>query len=366
LVFLSRYREPDDNILDSPCPEHVWFANQTAENACCTIALLNIVNNVPEIELGDHLRSFRRFTQAFTPPIRGSTISSWRLLKAIHNSFARKMDMLKLDMITKGEAEKWKKKKNRQAKSSAKHGNKAKHDNMGSIDDDDFPPVYHYVSFVPIKGELWRLDGMDPNPVNLGPITGKNWLDTATPLLRARMTLFEGIENEFSLLALVKDPLAAKRDALVSNVRMLQLLEQRLDDISPSWRDIFGISSRTSEESGRETTLTQGSKEFGITSDMVRRASVPEHRIKAISEDSDPNTLIDLWDRLQEKQVSLRESMRDQQKVSTLEHAADREKAEERRHEYSGYIYDHLKKLAENGVLEEIVKDVQQGKHSER
>jgi ubiquitin carboxyl-terminal hydrolase L5 len=162
--------ESDDGTSEDPCPDHVWFANQTAENACCTIALLNIVNNVSGVDLGEHLKSFKDFTQGFPPPLRGNAISNWRLLKSIHNSFARKMDMLKLDIATKKEVERWRRRKARAAKTTSKTSNERKNDALEFMDNEIYP-VYHYVGFVPIKGELWRLDGMDKNPVNLGTIS---------------------------------------------------------------------------------------------------------------------------------------------------------------------------------------------------
>lgn len=63
--------------------------SQTANNACASVALLNIVNNIPDIELGDHLQSFKDFTMPFTPALRGDAINNFEFVKRIHNSFAR-------------------------------------------------------------------------------------------------------------------------------------------------------------------------------------------------------------------------------------------------------------------------------------
>lgn len=58
-------------------------------NACATISLLNIVNNVPEHHLGEELRSFKHFTKDFTPALRGDAVGNFEFVKHIHNSFAR-------------------------------------------------------------------------------------------------------------------------------------------------------------------------------------------------------------------------------------------------------------------------------------
>ena len=63
--------------------------NQTSSNACASVALLNIVNNIPNIELGDHLRGFKDFTSDFSPALRGDAIANFDFVKQIHNSFAR-------------------------------------------------------------------------------------------------------------------------------------------------------------------------------------------------------------------------------------------------------------------------------------
>jgi ubiquitin carboxyl-terminal hydrolase L5 len=107
LIFLFRWREDDPDKQEASCPEGLWFANQvclliyvscsfpltylakTASNACASVALLNIVNNIEGIDLGENLRHFREFTMPFTPALRGDAINNFEFVKRIHNSFAR-------------------------------------------------------------------------------------------------------------------------------------------------------------------------------------------------------------------------------------------------------------------------------------
>lgn len=65
------------------------FSVQTANNACASVALLNIVNNIEGIELGENLQHFKEFTMPFTPALRGDAINNFEFIKKIHNSFAR-------------------------------------------------------------------------------------------------------------------------------------------------------------------------------------------------------------------------------------------------------------------------------------
>ena len=69
--------------------ESQLLACQTVSNACATIALLNIVNNVPDIDLGERMAHFKGFCNDFTPALRGTAVANFEFLKRIHNSFAR-------------------------------------------------------------------------------------------------------------------------------------------------------------------------------------------------------------------------------------------------------------------------------------
>ena len=64
-------------------------AAQTTSNACATVALLNIVMNTPEINLGDALTDFKQYTSLLKPPYRGQALSHNDFIRNIHNSFLR-------------------------------------------------------------------------------------------------------------------------------------------------------------------------------------------------------------------------------------------------------------------------------------
>ena len=106
LIFLFRWREDDPDKQEAICPERLWFANQvwppgrldgflayslaqTTNNACASVALLNIVNNIEGVDLGENLQQFKDFTMPFTPALRGDAINNFEFVKRIHNSFAR-------------------------------------------------------------------------------------------------------------------------------------------------------------------------------------------------------------------------------------------------------------------------------------
>lgn len=54
-----------DGQYDFAASENIFFANQTIQNACATQAILSVLLNREDLDLGDKLREFREFTQAF-------------------------------------------------------------------------------------------------------------------------------------------------------------------------------------------------------------------------------------------------------------------------------------------------------------
>ena len=74
LIFLFRYQGTDKTKLETECPKQVWYAEQVPDFACATFALLNIINNIPGLEMGQQLRAFKQRTQDMTPRLRGDAI----------------------------------------------------------------------------------------------------------------------------------------------------------------------------------------------------------------------------------------------------------------------------------------------------
>lgn len=97
LIFLYRWKDSGRNEPNAAAPEGVWFARQVAENACATNALLNIVNNIPDIDLGTELQAFRDRTNELSPYERGVQVKSFNFVRKIHNSFATEADIRDAD-----------------------------------------------------------------------------------------------------------------------------------------------------------------------------------------------------------------------------------------------------------------------------
>lgn len=112
--------------------------------------------NIPEIDLGEDLKQFKEETRHLKPAYRGRKLDQNGHIRALHNSFARRMDILNADLSLSNDVEA-KKKKRKMSKRAAKSRLKQNEDMS-----------FHFIAFVPVRGVVWRLDGMQRQPVSLG------------------------------------------------------------------------------------------------------------------------------------------------------------------------------------------------------
>ncbi|KAI9314037.1 ubiquitin carboxyl-terminal hydrolase [Dichotomocladium elegans] len=175
LIFLFKWQgaQPASTTEGDQYPtDHIFFANQVINNACATQAILSILLNRDDIELGKELQDFKEFTAEFSPDMKGLAISNSDLIRSVHNSFARS-DPFVNEM----------------------------QDPRTSKDDD----VYHFIAYLPIHGALYELDGLSEGPVRLGACSEDNWLQKANEAIMRRMDRYGVSELHFSLMALTRD-----------------------------------------------------------------------------------------------------------------------------------------------------------------
>jgi len=135
LYFLFKWQKDKrtSHAVTTDAPEGVFFAKQTISNACGTLALLHVLLNRPEIDVGTALADYKAFAADLPPDLRGDLLGSCDPIRVTHNLFARPEPF---------EAEE-----------------------RAARDDDD---VYHFIAYTQVGDKLFELDGLKPAPIQFG------------------------------------------------------------------------------------------------------------------------------------------------------------------------------------------------------
>ncbi|KAJ6256566.1 Ubiquitin carboxyl-terminal hydrolase [Drechslerella dactyloides] len=119
-----------------------------SDNSCASLAMLNILFNSESVVLGEELSEFKSFTDLLTPPLRGLCLQNFEFLRKIHNSFARRSEIMQSNLDT--------------IKSCTANGRSD--GDCGAASE----AAYHFIAYVPARGYVWELDGLRRRPVNIG------------------------------------------------------------------------------------------------------------------------------------------------------------------------------------------------------
>ncbi|KAK6498556.1 hypothetical protein TWF481_011144 [Arthrobotrys musiformis] len=187
LIFLCRWRHDakEAQETETNCPSSVWFANQVSENSCGSLAMINILFNSEAVVLGEELAQLKSFTADLTPPLRGLCLQNSEFLRKIHNSFARRSEILQNNLDTIDACKNTKESANESSAPSES--------------------AYHFIAYVPSGGSVWELDGLKRQPVRLGENDGtRRWLLAAMPRVQLRISKYSEGELMFTLLALTQ------------------------------------------------------------------------------------------------------------------------------------------------------------------
>ncbi|KAF2026726.1 ubiquitin carboxyl-terminal hydrolase 2 [Setomelanomma holmii] len=345
LILLFRYREFGKEDQATNCPANVWFANQLpGQNSCGTLAMINILMNTEDVEVGEHLQQFKDFTKDLTPYQRGEAFASFDYIKKIHNSFAKKMDLLENDkylsykvkrskyLKEQAAAPKTKIKTNPRSRSRRQSADSTATDDSAEGYEDN---AYHFIAFVPVGNEVWKLDGMDAQPTSMGsfsPEAGETWLSGASDTIA---TLMAAGDDDYGVVALTQSPLVPLRREACLTINTITHIETRLDTLNPTWRSFVPDDEEPTSP-----------RMLGLESDLPHHPVPPSTQART-DEESMPD-LIERRSRMIKELSKVAASI--MQEMETK--AQEDHKATQRRYDSGPAIKKWLEMLAENGYLE--------------
>ena len=158
----------DANVVSS-----MFFAHQIIPNSCATHAILSVLLNCPAIDLGPVLTRLKDHTKNMSPENKGYSISNTPELCKAHNSHASHQERIE-----------------KKVSYSSRVNNSLQ---RGSSYDS-----FHFVSYVPINGHLYELDGLKKYPVDHGPVDkDEEWSEKFRRVITQRLAE-ETQSNRFS------------------------------------------------------------------------------------------------------------------------------------------------------------------------
>ena len=245
-------------VKDEETINSIFFAQQVIPNSCATHALVSILLNCPGIELGDTLSELKTHTRGMAPDIKGLAIGNCPQLAFAHNSHAAPRA------------------RRRTERSGASAGLTGARFSSGE--------TFHFVSYVPINGRLFELDGLRKFPLDHGPVGG-DWTEKLREVISQRLGIATGGEPyhdiRFALMALVPD-------ASSSLQRKLEMLKTNREIVIKALRQLLKIYYQRKVE--RKSNPAQQRQNYG---DLVMRADtsdvkqLAEEVISALKDDSE-------------------------------------------------------------------------------
>jgi len=194
LVFLFKYEGGKDERSITFAPD-VFFARQVVPNACATQAILSILLNAKGINLGPTLQEFKEITKDFPPDVKGMAVGNHTLIKKVHNSFARP-EPFSIE----------------------------KDPSLASED------AFHFISYVPVNGTLYELDGLKKGPIALCQCTDDTWLKLVKPHIQKRIETYSKSEIRFNLMGIIKNRKEALQEKLEEHRAKKAELEKKAND----------------------------------------------------------------------------------------------------------------------------------------
>ena len=248
-------------VKDEEMVNSIFFAQQVIPNSCATHALVSILLNCPALNLGVTLTELQEHTRGMSPDNKGLAIGNCPQLAFAHNSHAAPRA------------------RRRTERSAASAGLTGSRFSSGE--------TFHFVSYVPINGRLFELDGLRKFPLDHGPV-GEDWTEKLREVISQRLGIATGGEPyhdiRFALMALVPD-------ASSSLQRKLEMLKTNREIVVKALRQLLKIYYQRKME--RRVALSQQQKQNLENNDGDNEAAnndvkqLAEEVMSALKDDSE-------------------------------------------------------------------------------
>ena len=206
---------------------------------------------------------------------------------------------------------------------------------------DDGSAGFHFIAFVPVDGQIWKLDGLERQPQKVCTIEKEDWIYQTKPQIEARMAEYEEGQIEFSILSLVKAPLAGLVSDLAQNVKTLSALSAQVQAVTGS-SGMMPIDLSAEQFCFEpESVIYKADPVFGLTQDMINQAEITtasEHAIQS----EDMTSMAKIWTEMTAAQAGIRSSILEEQESDKL----DQERADSRRFDYGAPLHNVIRILA--------------------
>lgn len=262
--------EVESFVTDAEAVNNIFFAQQIIPNSCATHALLSVLLNCDsKVKLGETLTVIKDFTDNMSPEDKGFAIANMPELARVHNSFARPETSKPVPEKQSGLS------------------------SVRSMDSETF----HFVSYVPIRGHLFELDGLKPHPIDHGPCEkGEAWTEKFRRVITDRLGMATGGEPyhdiRFNLMAVVPD----KRQLLEHKLVTLRTNRNIVLEALQQLLDAKVVSPASSERSEPDIKVNESKKSVKFTADTVEPGTDPslsrDHRSSPVSSTLAPHTVI--------------------------------------------------------------------------
>ncbi|XP_078270508.1 ubiquitin carboxyl-terminal hydrolase BAP1 isoform X2 [Rhinoraja longicauda] len=270
----------ETSVFDEEIVNDMFFAHQLIPNSCATHALLSVLLNCDNVELGPTLSRMKDFTKGFSPESKGYAIGNAPELAKAHNSHARP---------------------------------EPRHlpEKQNGISAVRTMEAFHFVSYVPIKGRLFELDGLKAYPIDHGPWgEDEEWTDKARRVIMERIGLATAGEPyhdiRFNLMAVVPDRrmkyetklslLKMNRQTVLEALQQPELIQTHKPQEAQAMEEAKQALNKPAPESESnkahlaQETLHSGSSEAPTPPTQPPCTSSPSSKLKSSTKSVMPST----------------------------------------------------------------------------